>query len=52
MEIEHNKKFIEEIEQEIDEMIRYLDEVRQTKKYLKEQTEGMKKKVEKSLVSD
>ena len=41
-EIEHNLKFIQEIEQEYDEIIRYFDEVRQTKEYLKKQVEMMK----------
>ena len=44
-EIHHNRKFIQEIEDEIDELIRYLDEVRQTKKYLKKQIEGMEKRM-------
>jgi len=41
-EIQHNENFIREIETEIDEIIVYLDEVRQTKKYLEEQIERMK----------
>ncbi len=44
-EIHHNRKFIQEIEDEIDELIRYLDEVRQTKKYLKKQIEGMERRM-------
>jgi len=43
-EIIHNEHFIEEIEAEIDEIIRYLDEVRQTKHYLKKQIDEMQKK--------
>lgn len=43
-EIKHNEGFINEIEQEIDEIIRYLDEARQTKNYLKEQVRLMKVK--------
>lgn len=44
-EINHNKKFIGEIELEIDEIIRYLDEARQTKAYLKKQVDEMEKTV-------
>lgn len=40
-EILHNKKYIEEIDFEIDEIIRYLDEVRLTKVYLRKQIEEM-----------
>lgn len=40
-EIEHNKNYITEIQNEIDEIIRYLEEVRQTKKYLFNQIESM-----------
>ena len=43
-EIDHNKKFIREIEDEIDESIRYLEEVRQTKRYLMTQIEEMEKR--------
>ena len=43
-EIDHNKKFIKEIEDEIDESIRYLEEVRQTKRYLMTQIEEMEKR--------
>ena len=43
-EINHNNMYIEEIEFEIDEMIKYLEEVRQTKDYLKDQIRLMKKK--------
>jgi len=42
-EILHNKKYIEEIDFEIDEIIRYLDEVRLTKAYLRKQIEKMRK---------
>lgn len=42
-EIHHNRKFIREIEDEIDELISYLDEVRRTKYYLKKQIEEMEK---------
>jgi len=48
-EIDHNKKFIQEIEDEIDESIRYLEEVRQTKKYLLTQIEEMEKQKEKMV---
>lgn len=43
-EIEHNKRFIWEIEQEVDELINYLYEARKVKEYLKFQVEEMKKK--------
>jgi len=36
-EIEHNKQYLLEIEYEFDELIRYMEEVRQTKEYLKKQ---------------
>jgi len=36
-EIHHNKKYLSEIETEFDELIRYMEEVRQTKNYLKSQ---------------
>lgn len=42
-EIDHNKKYLKEIEFEIDEMIRYLEEVRQTKVYLKNQIKLMER---------
>jgi len=42
-EINHNDMYIEEIEFEIDEMIKYMEEVRQTKDYLKKQIKLMKK---------
>ncbi len=40
-EINHNTMYIEEIEFEIDEMIKYMEEVRQTKVYLKKQIKLM-----------
>lgn len=40
-EINHNKKYLKEIENEFDELIRYMEEVRQTKQYLKKQIELM-----------
>jgi len=40
-EIESNKKYIREIEEETDELIRYLNEGRQTKKYLEWQIKEM-----------
>ena len=42
-EILHNKKYIDEIDSEIDEIIKYLDEVRLTKGYLRKQIEKMSK---------
>jgi hypothetical protein len=42
-EIAHNRKYIEEIEFEFEEIIRYMEEVRQTKYYLKKQIEMMEK---------
>jgi hypothetical protein len=42
-EIRHNERFIQEIETEVDEVIVYLDEVRQTKNYLKKQVLEMSK---------
>ena len=36
-EINHNQKYLSEIEKEFDELIRYMEEVRQTKNYLKNQ---------------
>jgi hypothetical protein len=41
-EIKHNQKFINEIEEEIDEVIKYLEEVRITKQYLLKQIKYMK----------
>ena len=43
-EIKHNENFIKEIEQEIEEIIIYLEEARLTKVYLKKQIEEMKKR--------
>lgn len=43
-EIQHNLKYLKEIDEEVDEIIRYLWEIRQTKKYLSEQINLMKKK--------
>ena len=40
-EINHNKNYIKEIEYELDEIIRYMEEVRQTKMYLLKQIELM-----------
>jgi len=40
-EIKHNRKYIEEIEEETDELIRYLEESRRTKKYLQNQIRRM-----------
>ncbi len=42
-EIDHNKKYIQEIEEETDEIIRYLEEGRRTKKYLSTQINEMEK---------
>ena len=42
-EMDHNKKYIKEIEAEFDEVIRYLEEQRNVKKYLEEQIKEMKK---------
>jgi len=42
-EINHNKKYISEIESEIDETIHYLEESIRTKKYLMKQIEEMQK---------
>ncbi len=36
-EIDHNQKYLSEIEKEFDELIRYMEEIRQTKNYLKTQ---------------
>ena len=44
-EINHNNNYIKEIEFEIDEMIKYLEEVRQTKDYLKKQIRLMNTKI-------
>jgi len=43
-EINHNQKYLSEIEKEFDELIRYMEEVRQTKYYLKNQILMMQKK--------
>ena len=43
-EIDHNKKYLSEIENEFDELIRYMEEIRQTKNYLKSQILMMRKK--------
>ena len=43
-EIDHNKQYLSEIENEFDELIRYMEEVRQTKNYLKTQVQMMKVK--------
>ena len=42
-EIDHNIRYLEEIEHEIDAIIRYLDEIRMTKIYLNDQLSEMKK---------
>ncbi|MBW2976272.1 adenylyltransferase/cytidyltransferase family protein [Candidatus Woesearchaeota archaeon] len=42
-EIDHNKKYIKEIEAEFDEVIRYLEEQRNVKKYLEKQISRMEK---------
>jgi len=42
-EIDHNKKYIQEIEEETDIIIHYLEEGRKTKKYLCKQVEEMEK---------
>jgi len=44
-EINHNYNFIKEIEHEFDELIRYMEETRQTKMYLLKQIELMEKKI-------
>jgi hypothetical protein len=41
-EINHNLKYLHEIDEEVDEIIRYLWEIRQTKQYLSKQIELMK----------
>ena len=43
-EINHNMQYLSEIEFEFDELIRYMEEIRQTKNYLKKQVEMMEKK--------
>ena len=43
-EIDHNKQYLSEIENEFDELIRYMEEVRQTKSYLKTQVQMMEVK--------
>ena len=40
-EIKHNKKYLSEIDEEIDEIIKYLEEVRLVEKYLNKQVEEM-----------
>ena len=40
-ELDHNKQYLSEIEYEFDELIRYMEEIRQTKNYLKTQVEMM-----------
>ena len=42
-EISHNQKYLSEIEKEFDELIRYMEEIRQTKDYLKTQILMMQK---------
>jgi len=44
-EIDHNKHYIKEIEEETDEIIRYMEESRRTKKYLENQIEIMEGKM-------
>jgi hypothetical protein len=44
-EIAHNTHFIKELDEEVDEMIRYLWENLQTKQYLSQQVELMRQKV-------
>ena len=43
-EIDHNQKYLSEIENEFDELIRYMEEIRQTKNYLKNQILMMQEK--------
>ena len=43
-EINHNQKYLREIEKEFDELVRYMEEVRQTKNYLKNQILMMQQK--------
>ena len=43
IEIEHNKKYINEINEEIEIIVQYLEEVSQTKRYLTDQIEYMDK---------
>jgi len=45
-EIDHNQKYLSEIENEFDELIRYMEEIRQTKNYLKNQILMMQEKPE------
>ena len=45
-EIDHNKHYIKEIEEETDEVIRYLEESRRTRKYLLQQIEIMEGKID------
>ena len=40
-EVDHNIRYIEELEFEFDEIIKYMDEMRQTKNYLKKQVQLM-----------
>ena len=42
-ELDHNHKYLSEIENEFDELIRYMEEIRQTKNYLKKQVLMMQK---------
>jgi len=48
-EIDHNKKYIQEIEEETDIIIHYLEEGRKTKKYLCQQVEKMEKQCKEKL---
>jgi len=48
-EIDHNKKYIQEIEEETDIIIHYLEEGRKTKKYLCQQVEKMEKQRKEKL---
>jgi len=43
-EINHNKKYLGELEEEVDEIIRYLEEIRLVKKYLTKQIEDMEER--------
>tara|TARA_B100000073_G_scaffold329614_1_gene317358 strand:- start:9763 stop:10728 length:966 start_codon:yes stop_codon:yes gene_type:complete len=45
-EINHNQQYLSEIENEFDELIRYMEEIRQTKNYLKTQIAMMQKKTQ------
>ena len=49
-EINHNQKYLSEIEKEFDELIRYMEEVRQTKNYLKNQILMMQKKSKPDII--